>query len=162
MVHAGNGLEQRPIGGFCKGLVYLIEADGEIGRLYLPIARHDIPEVIRFMPSEGGISVRAPRLGYWFHVPEGVQEFWIDFTVRPTPGGYVNRVSVWNPDGELAWDRSYYLEDDAPTPPRATITVPEGMDGRLWRATGGDFPIDPRIPPYFSLSRGKWFNPEEE
>ncbi len=120
-----------------------------------------MPEVIRFRPSEAGTSVRAPTLGYWSYVTEGVNEFWIDFTDRPRAGEYAKRVSVWNPDGERAWDHSYSLEDDPPTPPRATLSVPEGMDGRLWRVTGGDFVIDPKIPPYFSVSRAKWFNPEK-
>ncbi len=77
---------------------------------------------------------------------------------KPRAGEYAKRVSVWNPDGERAWEHSYSLEDK---PPHATLSVPEGMDGRLWRATGGDFVIDPRIPPDFSVSRAKWFNPEK-
>ncbi len=147
--------------------IYRVEVNGDrrsssdIRRLYLPLAGHEMPEVIGFRASEAGTSVRAPALGYWFHVPEGTEEFWIDFTDRPQAREYAKRVSVWNPDGQRAWDHSYSLQDDPPTPSRATLSVPEGMDGRLWRATGGDFVIDPNIPPYFSVSQAKWFNPEK-
>ncbi len=139
--------------------VYRVEARGDIRNLYLPLARYDIPEVIEFRTSEAGTRVTAPRMGYWFYVPEGVEEFWIDFTDGPRPRDYVARVSVWAPDGKRMWDRSYSVEDDPPTPPRVTISVPPGMDGTLWRATGGNFTIDPKIPPYFSLSGNKWFDP---
>lgn len=141
--------------------IYRLGIDSEDLRLYIPLSAPDIPEVIGFETSDAGTFVRAPGLGYWFHVPKGVEAFWIDFMERPTPRGYVKRVSVWNPDNERAWDLSYSLEDDPNRPPRVTITVPEGMDGRLWRATGGDFSIDPQIQPYFSVSRTKWFNPEK-
>ncbi len=141
--------------------VYRVEARGAISNLYLPLARYNIPEVIEFKTSEDGTRVTAPRIGYWFYVPEGVEAFRIDFTDTPRPRNYVNRVSVWAPDGERVWDHSYSVEDDPPTPPRATISVPEGMDGKLWRATGGNFTIDPKIPPYFSLSGDKWFDPGE-
>lgn len=124
----------------------------------LPVAGPDIPEVIKFSSDETGTSVRVGSQGYWFYVPEDLESFWIDFT--ETPGGRqaVNRVSVWNADGERVWDKSYSRGD---TPEKVTIEVPSDQRGQLWKATGGDFRLDPHIPEYFSLRRSKWFNPEE-
>ena len=70
---------------------------------------------------------------------------------------HFNRASVWNPDGERVWDLSY---TDS-TPDRVHITVPPEQAGKLWRATGGSFSLDPQIPPYFAPRRAKWFDPEE-
>lgn len=127
-------------------------------RIFFPLGKPGTPEVMVFAPGDEGTSVEAPGQGYHFKVPEGVGEFWIEF--RRSGGGRapVNRVSVWNPDGERVYDRSYVGDP----PDRVTMEVPPGQDGELWRATGGPFIIDPRIPPYFSVSRSKWFNPEQK
>lgn len=71
--------------------------------------------------------------------------------------GAPDRVSVWSADGEREWDRSCM----ARPPGRATIAVRPEHAGKLWWATGGAFVIDARILPYFSISRAKWFNPDE-
>jgi len=131
-------------------------SDARRMRVFYPIADPDIPEVFRFDSSEGA-PVQAGSLGYWFFVPEGVEKFWIRFTATASRRRPVNRASVWDPDGRRVWDRSYTGDP----PGRVEIAVPAGQDGKLWRATGGNFAIDPQIPPYFSLSRAKWFNPEE-
>jgi len=124
-------------------------------RWYLPLTVYDIPEVVRFQGDENGIRTQTSAQGYWFMVPEGTTGFWIRFENG-------QRLSVWNPDGERAWDRSLSrTEWETAAPGRVRITVPEGQAGKLWRATGGSFTIDPQIPPYFSVSRMKWFNPEE-
>lgn len=140
-----------------------VPADAEdlfrrLGRTYgntaLPLARPETLEVVKFEPTDRGTSVSSRAQGYWFYVPEEVEEFWIEFGGT----GNVNRVTVWNPEGNRAWDLSYSAE----TPPeRVVIDVPPEHRGALWKATGGSFEIDPRIPPYFSLRRTKWFNPEE-
>ena len=122
-----------------------------------PVGKPDTPEVMVFPCAAGGTNVDAPGQGFWFAVPAGVREFWIEFRRTGAGRAPVNRVSVWDPDGRRAWDRSY----SGPAPPRATIAVPTEHAGKLWRATGGDFVIDPQIPPYFSVSRTKWFNPEK-
>ncbi len=126
------------------------------GRVLMPTAPPDVPEVMVFPRTESGTQVASggPEIQYWFMVPPGVEEFWIDFS---RAGGGLNRVSVWNPSGVRVWDRSY--SGDAPA--RARIEVSPADSGRLWRATGGRFLIDPQIPPYFSVSRAKWFNPVE-
>jgi hypothetical protein len=125
--------------------------------LFFPVTKPGVPEVLRFDPSSEGTPVQVGRLGYWFLVPNGVEKFWIAFTGRPAPRQHVNRVSVWDPDGRRVWDRSYHGDP----PERVEITVPPDQDGKVWRATGGSFIIDPEIPPYFSLSRAKWFNPQK-
>lgn len=126
----------------------------DYGQVYVPVSNEQQPEVLTFPahPQMGGTAVDARVVGYWFLVPEGSESFWIDFEDDRT-----GRVAVWRPDGSLAWDRSY--ADGSP--PRVEIGVLPGQDGRLWRATGGRFVLDPRIPPYFSIHRAKWFNPED-
>ncbi len=126
----------------------------DIGKVVIPVAYPETPEVVKFEHTERGTSVPAGSQGYWFYVPEDVGEFWIDFSesVRSS------RVSVWNPDGERAWDRSYSRDTGLE---RVSINVPSEQRGKLWKATGASFRIDPQIPPYFSLRRRKWFNPEK-
>lgn len=137
--------------------VYEVNVSGDF-QLFLPMAMPDVPEVIEFDITDEGVATRGGALGYWFKVPEGVREFWIRYDT-PTGGRRpLQRASVWNPDGERAWDRSFHNDD---LPVEALVTVPEGQDGKLWRATGSNFEIDPQIPPYFSVSRTKWFDPME-
>jgi hypothetical protein len=61
----------------------------------------------------------------------------------------------------VAWDA---WRDRAEGERRALVTVPAEQSGKLWRITRPGvqtgFVVDPRIPPYFSITRGKWFNPE--
>ncbi len=126
-----------------------------VGSWYFPLTPWDVPEVIHFEPEATGTPVRTTAQGYWFFVPEGVTEFWVEF------GGGL-RLSVWNPDGERVWDRSMTRSEwTEAAPERAIIAVPAEQSGKLWRATGSSFTIDPQIPPYFSASRLKWFNPED-
>ncbi|MFN2352666.1 MAG: hypothetical protein ABR497_12045 [Kiritimatiellia bacterium] len=123
------------------------------GALFFPLGDHDVPEVVDFGTGDSGASVPVAGAGWWFFVPEGVGQFWIEFG----SGRWQNRFSVWNADGERVWDG--YGEDEAQ---RVEVTVPSAQAGRLWRATGGSFRLDPRIPPYLSVSRPKWFNPDED
>jgi len=124
------------------------------GGILLPAAEPHVPEVMAFHRTPDGtrVALGGPEIQYWFLVPEGVSEFWIEFR------GGSGRVSVWNPDRQRTWDRSY----TGSSPGRVMIHVPPGHAGRVWGASGGVFVIDPRIPPYFSTSRVKWFNPEEK
>ncbi len=126
------------------------------GSVRLPATPPDVPEVLVFPVADGGIRVASgrPELQYFFMVPEDVSEFWIEFGGG---SGEFSRVSVWNADGERVWDKSYTSERLE----RVTIPVPADQRGRLWGASGSAFVIDPRIPPYFSQNRGKWFDPEE-
>ena len=126
-------------------------------RVFFPLGKFDTPEVMAFEPSPGGTSVDAPGVGYHFMVPEGTEEFWIEFRRSGDGRAPINRISVWNPDGERVYDHSY----TGGPPDRVTIEVPPEHRGQVWRATGGTFTVDPQIPPYFSLTQSKWFDPEE-
>ncbi len=133
---------------------YTVELSGDL-QLFLPLTMPDVPEVLHFEAGPNGRATRGGLMGYWFLVPEGTREF----TVRyETPGGAwpVHRGTVWNPNGERAWDQSFHNAD---MPVEVTITVAEGQDGQLWRATGGNVVVDTNLPPWFSLSRVKWFEP---
>lgn len=136
--------------------IYTVELSGDL-RLFLPLTMPDVPEVLHFPTTDLGSMTSGGSMGYWFYVPEGTSQF----TVRyETPGGAwpVHRGTAWNPLGERAWDRSFHNDD---MPVEATIPVPPGQDGQLWRATGGNVIVGDTVPPFFSLSRTKWFNPEE-
>ncbi len=126
------------------------------GSVRLPATPPNVPEVLVFPVTTDGIQVASarPELQYFFKVPKDVSEFWIEFT---DSSGEFSRVSVWNPDGERAWDKSYTSE----RPGRITIPVPVDQRGRIWGASGSAFVIDPRVPPFFSQTRGKWFDPEQ-
>ncbi len=121
------------------------------GGVFFPLGDYNVPEVVDFGNGETGASVPAAGRGWWFYMPEDLEEFWIEFS----SARWTNRLSVWNPDGDRVWDG--YGENEAQ---RAELTVPNEHAGRLWRVTGGSFQLDPRIPPYLSVSRPKWFDPE--
>lgn len=119
---------------------------------FFPLTEPDVPEVISFPRTAEGTQTEAGALGYWFLVPKGTREFWIDIG----GGSRTDRFTVWSPERERIYDGygGRGLE-------RQTIKVKPGQDGQLWRATGGSFRIDPAIPPYFSVTRNKWFNPTQ-
>lgn len=127
--------------------------------LFIPLTQPDHPEVIEFERTESGTETKGGMLGYWFMVPKGVTEFSVRYAT-PSGGRWpVHRLSVWNPNGERAWNQFAHNDD---LPVEVVIPVPPGQDGKLWRATGGNVVVDPQIPPYFSISRSKWFNPESQ
>ena len=138
--------------------IYEIDVSGDF-QLFMPLAMPDVPEVLEYDVTDKGIATRGGALGYWFKVPEGVREFWVRYSTPVGGRRPVQRASVWNPMGERVWDRSFHNDD---LPVEAIVTVPEGQDGKLWRVTGAYFEIDPQIPPYFSVSRTKWFDPNEQ
>lgn len=125
--------------------------------VYFPIADAGTPEVMRADWNERGTRVGAAGQGFYFKVPEDVTQFWIEFHRSGEGRAPANRATVWNPDGQRAWDLSY----SGDPPERVLIEVSPEYAGKIWRATGGGFTIDPIIPPYFSVTSGKWFNPEE-
>lgn len=123
------------------------------GNVFFPLSENSVKEVITFPTRPSGTAVTAGGQGYWFFVPEGVEEFWIEFhgqANRPT-----QRVSVWSPNGERIVDE-YTGGDGA----RFSIPMSANQAGQMWRATGGSFVIDPAIPPYFSVAQRKWFDPQ--
>ena len=137
---------------------------GSTGALYLPVAHRDVPEVFVRPHSENGtwFSSGGVQSQVWFRVPEGVDEFWIDVAV---PADHARRVSIWNPDMERAWDLNRFGPEEGELSTRAVVRVAPEHAGKLWRITQpglhGGFRIDPQIPPIFSVSRQKWFDPAE-
>lgn len=129
------------------------------GMVVMPLADPGTPEVMEFPRTEQGTPVRPMRgeMQAWFQVPDDLSEFQVTFNIGT---GNVNRLTVWNPAGERAWDHHYYHLDRQPDM-QVTIQVPPEHAGKLWRITGGPFVLDPAIPPYISISRAKWFNPED-
>jgi hypothetical protein len=125
-----------------------------VAHVFFPLGDPGTPEIMTFERRPEGTTVVAGMQGYWFMVPQGVDEFWIKFN-----GGEIDRYSVWNPDGKRVCD--VYGSAKEPESGKINITVPPGQDGELWRVTGGGFLLDPGIPPYFAVTRGKWFLPEE-
>lgn len=127
------------------------------GHINLPVAEPNAAEVIVVQSTDAGTAVPASGMGVWFKVPEDTEQFWIEFRRGGAGAAPVNRVSVWNPDGERAYDLSYTGDP----PPRIAVDVQPEHAGKLWRASGGPFQLDPQISPVFSLSKRKWFNPDE-
>lgn len=125
-----------------------------VARVFYPLGDPYTPEIMTFERHPEGTPVTAGMQGYWFMVPEGISEFWIAFSGRE-----VDRYSVWNPEGKRVVD--VYGSAEEAESGQIKITVPPGQDGKLWRATGGGFLLDPKIPPYFSVTREKWFLPED-
>lgn len=129
------------------------------GLVQVPATPHDVPEVLAFERTEEG-TVVGPSLyesQYWFLVPDSVEQFEITFVGN---GG-----RIWNADGNIVWS-AWHVAADGGDVNRAVVPVPPDQRGRLWRITHGGanagFTVDPAIPPYFSVSRAKWFNPEKE
>jgi len=120
----------------------------------MPSTPPEISEVMVFPSSPDGTKVGSSLFAtqYWFFVPPDTQEFWIQLA-----GG---AGKIWNPAGEVAWDA---WKQDASQAKKATVPVPPEFRGKLWRVTAPGVQMgmvfDPQIPPCFSATRKKWFNP---
>lgn len=142
--------------------VYRITMDFEnpsIRRIDVPLSEPGTPEIIALAPGQSMPGADSNDVRYYFLVPEGVTSFWVDI---PTPSLSVNRSSIWNPDGERAWDWNYYAPAyDGPEPMRAVVTVPPEHSNKLWHITvprrGRGFTMDPQIPPFYSVDPDRWF-----
>ena len=135
------------------------------------------PEVMIFQRG-GEVVLGAYKNQAWFYVPEGVEEFYIDIPL--SRGHRIRRFSIWDPDGEIAWELNYHGDYyDGYDPLRIVINVEPGQAGRLWRLalpfhhlrvwaqnpafheTGGDrFVMDPQIPPVYSIDKERFFMPD--
>lgn len=127
----------------------LSRIDRRQGWVLSPVSEPDVPEVIMGLKQPaGGASVpyACSEVQYWFMVPAGTKEFWIESR---------SGIAVWDPDGKRTW------EGGGENTGRSVIAVPPAQAGKPWRVTGNTFTIDPQIPPYFSISRKKWFKPEK-
>ncbi len=131
--------------------------------LTVPVALPHVSEVIEYTVGDDGIRLPGGLLEtqLWFHVPQGTESFWIEIR---RPRGIVRR-TLWDPSGNRVWDYDNTLTEQGTSPfIRTEITVAPGTDGQLWRITapgndGVSMRIDPSIPPFFSVSKNKWFDP---
>lgn len=133
--------------------------------LRVPFTEHDVPEVLVF--PEGG---PVPR-GHWFRqyyfmVPREMQSFWMEFELPRPFREHGRRMSIWDPDGNLAWNWEALLPDHpGETVIRAVVEVPVQYQGKLWRVTlpgiSHSFTFDPRIPPVFAHDPERWFDPTD-
>jgi hypothetical protein len=125
----------------------------------------EVPEVMAFKRDENGTRVGMGifESQYWFQAPVNCQSFWIEFH-HPAPMD-----AIWNPAARRIWVEHAAGEDGLSKQRgipvrRVTITVPPEHAGKLWRISrpgwNFGFVMDPAIPPYVSVSRKKWFNPE--
>ncbi|MFC1453967.1 hypothetical protein ACFLQL_02170 [Verrucomicrobiota bacterium] len=135
------------------------------GTLMVPLTPPDVPEVMAFKRDEKGTRVGMGIFEnqYWFQPPADCQSFWIEFH-HPT-----SMDAIWNPTGERVWMEHVAGEDGLSKQRgipvrRVIITVPPEFAGKPWRISrpgwNFGFVMDPAIPPYVSVSRRKWFNPE--
>lgn len=127
----------------------------------LPVAPPHVPAV--WLMDEGhrvGPASWNHGAQYWFLVPEGLDEFRMEFA-GPAP-----KITVRNPVGEPVWTFEAPARTQAETPLRIDVPVPPEHSGRLWRvAIAGSshgLRFDPRIPPYLSVDPDRWFDPEEK
>jgi len=128
--------------------------------LQVPLSPPGTPEVM-LVPREEGMGIALQKSQYWFHVPKGVSSFTIEFPVDP-PNQQARRISVWAPDGRLAWDwQKVVYGVKKPQTVRATIAVSPGQQGKLWRITAPGritgFRLPPEIPATVAADRDKWF-----
>lgn len=127
------------------------------GLVRVPATPHNVPEVMVFQTSPDGtrIGPSVYEAQYWFLVPEGVESFWVQS---------VGSGKVWDPDGNVVWSK-WDATAEGDKSGRAAIAVDPAHRGKLWRVTCAGacpgFTIDPVIPPFFSVSRAKWFDPRE-
>ena len=137
------------------------------GTLMVPLTPPDVAEVMVFEKNEAGTRVGLGLLEsqYWFRAPAGQSEFWIEFR-HPS-----SMDAIWDPAGERVWVEHAAGENGIAKVRgipvrRATIPVPPEYAGKLWRISrpgwNFGFVMDPAIPPYLSVSRNKWFNPEAQ
>lgn len=128
--------------------------------LQVPLTPPGTPEVM-VVPADEGMGIALQKSQYWFHVPKGVSSFTVEFFVNP-PNQQARRLSVWAPDGELAWDWQKVVQGvKQPRTVRATIEARPEQQGKLWRITvpgrSSGFRLSPEIPATVAADREKWF-----
>ena len=133
------------------------------GTLVVPVTEQtDIPEVMIFRAGEEVVLGRYNNQA-WFYVPGDIDQFQVQIPLAD--GHYIQRISIWNPEGQRAWDMHYHRESyKGEDPVMAVIKVEPGQADRLWRITlpgnNSRFTMDLKIPPVYSVARDRWFMPE--
>lgn len=128
----------------------------------IPLTPVDHPEVIEHDTRLGTFTSR-PESSFWFMVPEGVESFGLEFPI----GGTTGRISVWDPDGEAAWELNHHPSGyEGPDPAVVEIETAPDQQGRLWRITipgsSQGFVMDERIPQVFTTTPRRWFEGDKE
>lgn len=155
-----------------------------VPRLYLPLTPTGFENDTKPPFKSGGApEVMIPRADnavgparvfspYWFRVPEDVDEFNVRFTIPryPSKDHPLVRFTIWNPDNEEAWVEQFDRRDYSRDTVKAKVEVPSEYRGKLWRITipherfnrrgKPAFILDDRIEPVFSVTKGRWFDPE--
>lgn len=133
--------------------------------LRIPVTPAGTPEVL--LPEDASLGWAVWTSQYWFRMPEDVETFEAAFDVR---GDHreVRRMSIWDGDGELAWDHNqttYDLEPREHVVVEAAVDVPADQRGVLWRVTlpgrNGGFRFHGDIRPVFAVSSDRWFDPDQ-
>lgn len=139
--------------------------------LRVPLSPPGVPEVVEFDPEEGlGSSFWYTM--YWTRVPEDCAQFEVQFSLQ-TKDRYpatwaaavaLNRVGVWDPDGQLQWMEQHLIEQyDGPDTVTAQVAVPREQRGRMWliSAPGWSRGIrpGPELPPQVAVTPERWFTP---
>ncbi len=130
----------------------------------IPVTPPGTPEVLE-VPVGGPVPRGHFFRQYYFFVPADMASFWLEFEVRAPFREVGRRITIRDPDGELAWDRQVLAHTyGGETAVRAEIEVAPEHRGRLWQVTLPGityrFTFDPNIPPYFALDPDRWFMPE--
>lgn len=132
--------------------------------LKIPLSPPGTPEVIEADPANS-LGMAMQKCQYWFYVPEGTNAFSVNFHVAP-PFQQARRLSIWSPDGKLAWDWQEVLRGvKKARDVKANIKVAPEYQGKLWRITvpgsSDGLKTSPEIPPFYSVDRERWFLPNQ-
>lgn len=131
-------------------------------RLTLPISPPDTPEVLVLDDRDVGRGRGTTQ--FWFMVPEGVDTFTLRFDNPSFFRQDTRRITVWNPDGEVAWDFHQLARDHDGEDIEATVSVPEAHAGELWRVTlpgnrsSVPFTLDADLPAVLTHEPNRWFD----
>lgn len=133
----------------------------ENSSIRIPLTPIDQPEVLEHDTSLTPFIDRNSS-SFWFMVPDNQDT--LNLTI-PLEGG-ARQITVFNPDGGVAYDLSYHPDSwDGPDPLEISLPVTTTHRGKLWRISlpgnNRGFLTDGTIPNTYSTTPTRWFNPTE-